>query len=272
LAVSKIEPHKVSQQMKIYRLIVVCILMVGCQNNFTRIALEKNIEKSSLLFRKINSSNYTIYIEQNQPFVDTLYQSKVEKAMDRIKQILRIDSLDFKFAYVFVNSSNSMKLIANKYEGQGIAFVDSKVVVEQAHSNSNGYGAHELFHLIIYHYTGVLPKDGFTSEGFAVFSDGKWWGYDLHSVANYILNNKQIRITDVIHDFRRNEIVSYPLSGSFIKFIYEKYGLETVLYCYKFGFTKIEQIINKKIDELEKEWRNEIKEWDYKTIDYPLNR
>jgi hypothetical protein len=86
------------------------------------------------------------------------------------------------------------------------------------------------------------------------------------------LNNKQIRILDVIHDFRRNEIVSYPLSGSFIKFIYEKYGLETVLYCYKFGFTNIEQIINKKIDELEKEWRNEIKEWDYKTIDYPLNR
>ncbi|MFN7845592.1 MAG: hypothetical protein ACK5P4_00120, partial [Bacteroidota bacterium] len=121
-----------TQQIKIYRLIVVCILMVGCQNNFTRISLEKNIEKSSLLFRKVNSANYTIYIEQNQPFVDTLYQSKVEKAMDRIKQILRIDSLDFKFAYVFVNSSNSMKLIANKYEGQGIAFVDSKVVVEQA--------------------------------------------------------------------------------------------------------------------------------------------
>jgi hypothetical protein len=35
--------------MKIYRLIVVCILMVGCQNNFTRIALEKNIEKSDPL-------------------------------------------------------------------------------------------------------------------------------------------------------------------------------------------------------------------------------
>ncbi|MFN9999354.1 MAG: hypothetical protein ACK52X_07015 [bacterium] len=258
--------------MKIYRLIVVCILMVGCQNNFTRIALEKNIEKSSLLFRKINSSNYTIYIEQNQPFVDTLYQSKVEKAMDRIKQILRIDPLDFKFAYVFVNSSNSMKLIANKYEGQGIAFVDSKVVVEQAHSNSNGCGAHELFHLIIYHHTGVLPKDGFTSEGFAVFSDDKWWGYDLHSVANYILNNKQIRILDVIQDFRRNEIVSYPISGSFIKFIYEKYGLETVLYCYKYGIINIEKVIPKKIDELEKEWRNEIRGWDYSKIDYPLNR
>ena len=192
--------------------------------------------------------------------------------MYRINQILIIESLDFKFAYFFVNSSNSMKLIANKYEGQGIAFVDSKVVVEQAHSNSNGYGAHELFHLIIYHYTGVLPKDGFTSEGFAVFSDDKWWGYDLHSVANYILNNKQIRILDVIQDFRRNEIVSYPISGSFIKFIYEKYGLETVLYCYKHGIINIEQVIHKKIDELEKEWRNEIRGWDYSKIDYPLNR
>lgn len=65
--------------MKVYRLIVVCILMVGCQNNFTRIALEKNIEKSSLLFRKVNSANYTIYIEQNQPFVDSLYQIKFKK-------------------------------------------------------------------------------------------------------------------------------------------------------------------------------------------------
>lgn len=261
-----------NQQMSKYCLIVFCILMIGCQNNFTRIALEKNIEKSSLLFRKVNSANYTIYIEQNQPFVDSLYQSKVQKAMDRSKQMLRIDSLNFKFSYVFVNSSNSMKLIANKYEGQGIAFVESKVVIEQAQVKSNGYGAHELFHLIIYQYTGVLPKDGFSSEGFAVFSDDKWWGYNIHSVANYIVNNKQIRILDVIQDFRRNEIVSYPISGSFIKFIYEKYGLETVLYCYKHGIINIEQVIHKKIDELEKEWRNEIKEWDYSKIDYPLNR
>lgn len=113
--------------MSKYCLIVFYILMVGCQNNFTRIALEKNIEKSSLLFRKVNSANYTIYIEQNQPFVDSLYQSKVQKALDRSKQMLRIDSLNFKFSYVFVNSSNSMKLIANKYDGQVLHLLNPKL-------------------------------------------------------------------------------------------------------------------------------------------------
>lgn len=251
--------------------VVFCvILLTGCTSNFTRINLAGNIRKSKLQFEKKHHANYVIYAEQPQRFSDSVFHGKLAVAIKRCKQILRIDTLKVQFEYVFVNSANAMKKMAFGFDGQGIAFVDSKVVIEQANSHSNGYGAHELFHVILYHQLGSLPKDAFTSEGLAVFSDNRWWGYDLHAMANYITHKKQISIADIISNFRSNELVSYPLSGSFIKFLYEKYGLEAVSHAYKNGMGNIEVMTKKKLWELESEWRYEIKDKDFSAISYSL--
>lgn len=249
-----------------------CLGALGCQQANTRINLERQMRRSGLAFDTVAAAGYTIGMEQPALFPDSVYQNKVARAIGRCKQVLETDSLHFRFTYVFVNSPEDMGKMANEYEGQGIAFLDDNVVLEQAHSASNGFGAHELFHVAVYRHTGAHAKDAFTSEGFAVFSDDKWWGHDLHGMANYIVSRKEFGIAEIIRDFRQNELVSYPVAGSFIKFLYERYGLQTVLHGYRNGITEIESFTGRKLEDLEKEWREEIMDKDTERIVYPLIR
>jgi hypothetical protein len=63
-------------------------------------------------------------------------------------------------------------------------------------------------------------------------------------------------------------MISYPLLGSFIKFIDETYGRETIRLIWIKGNKRLQKYIGKNIHDLEKEWLEMLKSVTYNDITY----
>jgi hypothetical protein len=65
-----------------------------------------------------------------------------------------------------------------------------------------------------------------------VYSDDKWWGVPLHSMARALLDRKQlVPLKDLVKEGwsrKDSDLTTYPELGSFVKFVYEKQGMDAV--------------------------------------------
>jgi hypothetical protein len=69
--------------------------------------------------------------------------------------------------------------------------------------------------------------------------------------------------------WRKNSaLVTYPETGSFVKFLYEKHGVDAVKQTWKGGSGQIPRIFGKQIDDIEQEWRATIAAVDASGIKY----
>jgi hypothetical protein len=69
---------------------------------------------------------------------------------------------------------------------------------------------------------------------------------------------------------KKSDLVTYPESGSFVKFLYEKYGVDAVRQLWQRGDGQIARIFGKSIDDLEREWRATIATADATGIKYDV--
>ena len=132
-------------------------------------------------------------------------------------------------------------------------------------------GDHEFHHIIVHKMWG-MQDEKILSEGFAVYSDDKWHDYELHSLCNYLLiKGKLLSLKEISDNFsKHSSLITYPQSGSFIKYLYEKYGCEKLKLLWRNGFKKLENIYNSSLDKIEAEWLETIKKENCDNIKYEL--
>jgi len=101
-------------------------------------------------------------------------------------------------------------------------------------------------------------------------ADNNWRGYDLHEISKYLIdNNKYIPIIHLSKRLRKyDSMVTYPLLGSFAKFIDHTYGRETTKFIWKNGKKKMKESIGKNLLDLEQEWLEMLMSVSYKNIEY----
>jgi hypothetical protein len=130
------------------------------------------------------------------------------------------------------------------------------------------YSNHELFHLIAMNIWGY--PEIWINEGMAVYSDGIWQGHNLHELSKYLIDNdKYISLKNLTTKFREyDDLISYPLIGSFTKFIDENYGRETTKQIWEKGKKRMKKQVGKSLEELEQEWLEMLKSITYKDIEY----
>ena len=63
-------------------------------------------------------------------------------------------------------------------------------------------------------------------------------------------------------------MITYPESGSFVKFLYETYGREKIKMLWKQGHKYTKQIYGKELYQLEKEWHQMLIEYDISDVKY----
>jgi len=129
-------------------------------------------------------------------------------------------------------------------------------------------GAHEDRHILARRFWGS-PHADWLDEGLAVYSDDDWRGHPLHGVAKLLLERGQrIPIAALLKNgWRRNsDLATYPETGSFVKFLYEKYGVDAVKQAWK--GSQIPRAFGKKVDDLEQEWRATVAVADASGIKY----
>ncbi len=109
------------------------------------------------------------------------------------------------------------------------------------------------------------------NEGFAVYSDEMWYGFPLHDLNKYLLLEKKlIPLGELIENFRYySDMVSYPQAGSFVKYLYEQYGVDKIKDLWKSGAAKnFKRVLGKDIAALEKDWHGKLMEADATKIKY----
>ena len=209
------------------------------------------IIKATETFKRTATKSFIIYTENSSfdsQLIDELSSFSLEKACNIIGHKAYKNKI---YIFVFNSPESIEKVIGVKINGGAIP--PSNILLSIYTKNNQTFaGSHEFMHIVSHNFWGEAPST-WINEGLAVYSDDAWWGYDLHAVAKKIKNKENF---DILNFTNKGVVESdpnhyYPLVGSFIKYIDNKYGLE-----YLMSIWKTDPIVSSpnNIEKLKHEW------------------
>ncbi len=256
---------------KTMRITLTIILLAFGQILFGQVTLTQLLENKNFQWLADSSSQeLTIYYPANSWTAkksDSVRQ-RVVTHINSVKSFIGINSYDPRIHLFIVESRQQMKKLIG-WETNGTGFYKYNALTGIASDKINSiYSNHELFHVVAMNIWGV--PDTWINEGMAVYSDNNWHGQDLYQLTKYLFaNNRYVPLNKLLNNFRKvDNLISYPLIGSFVKYLDETYGRATVIQIWKNKTKKIKNITGKSIQQLEIDWLTKIKTVDYKEIKY----
>lgn len=235
--------------------------------------VEKYLNNQNFVWKNYDTQNFRIYVEENSFAEENVESLKNKMEEIRTKTLLFMgESFYPKKTFAFLLSSRERMKILTGNEFNGLAFPSLQTVFMVYSPTIKAVGNHEPFHLFAWNLW-KSPKLDFISEGMAVYSDDKWHSYPLHPLAKYLKDNgKLISFKILAKDFKKNDdLITYPQSGSFLKFLSEKYGKEKIKEIWRKGEKNFRKIYSKDLETLEKEWLDFLDKQDASKIKYLEN-
>ena len=113
---------------------------------------------------------------------------------------------------------------------------------------------HEMAHVIAMNEWGIPER--WVNEGLAVDATGPWTGRDLDEVCRALRERGELpSLRDLTTGFERlPSAVSYPAVGSFVRFLRETHGIETVRAVWAGGRRSLPESTGRTVEELERDW------------------
>lgn len=232
--------------------------------------LEQRIRWAKALGKewKVHESEHLIiYYRCNSPAERDIKKivSQHEKAYKKICTLLDV-TVPIKIEYFFFSSQEE----AEEWMWPGIVLNSSNRALQVFALYSDEIRAsveHELTHCIAYmiNHHSTRARLELLSEGLAEAMVGERQGQPIHSLVGSLLKDKEISIRDLTDNRAFHQLEdSYPIAGSFVKYLLDEYGIEKFKFVYKYTHPKhiylqlnliFKKAYGKKLDELEKEWR-----------------
>jgi hypothetical protein len=227
------------------------------------------VNQKGFTWKSDDTPNFRFYFEPGtfgEKHRDKL-KDDAEQSRKRLLTLLGQQQFKDRITIFVLDSRARMNALIGR-EVNGISFPDRNAVLYVFSDSINASGSHELCHVLAKNLWG--KTDWWINEGLAVYSDDRWHQYRLHDLAKHLLlKNRLISLEEVImHHDRYSELITYPEMGSFVKFLYEKFGMNKVREIWKKGASAIPRITGKNLDELEKEWHDVIGQADDGNIMY----
>ncbi|MCA6075085.1 hypothetical protein [Fulvivirga sedimenti] len=232
--------------------------------------LSEELRRSPFEWNKDSIEGFTIYFiaaswtEEN---LGTIRQ-RLPEMKTAILEFMKSPEYDHKVHVYIVNSRAQMKDLLG-YETNGTAFHKLNAFTAIGSGGIRSiYSSHELFHVMAMNEWGV--PDRWINEGMAVYSDGGWFGYELHALAHYLKDSGRfLTLKKLTGQFgKTDDLLSYPLAGSFMKFLDETYGRPVVQDIWQGNRKSLTDRTGKSLKELETEWIETINQTDYSNITY----
>lgn len=128
---------------------------------------------------------------------------------------------------------------------------------------------HELMHALSWRLWGY-PKQLWISEGIAVFASSTCGGHDLHVLANALQKeNRLVPFSSFTDSFDLRSLDPSLQAASLVKYIYETHGVQALKGFWRDGWKDAFQQVGKTPLELEKEWKDYIRQEKYdKPVDW----
>lgn len=233
-----------------------------------KVRLEKNLSKS------ISTEHFQIHfpdsLNKKEAFFSALLheyyfdQLSIELKLNRDKQ--KIDS------YIFANKDQKRELL-----GSGNADIAKPWLNEifLNFSNYEGTLKHELTHVMVAKFAKNIFKvaENFNPsmiEGYAMAFEDNYDGNSVHYLAKlaYQAGYKIpiVKLFEGVNFFTKNSSISYIYSGSFIKYLADKYGVEKIKMLY--SNSDFTNIYGKNISTLAVEYDEFLKKYQINTNNY----
>ncbi|KUO62347.1 hypothetical protein APF79_07495 [bacterium BRH_c32] len=204
------------------------------------------------------TEHFNIYYEGNENEFDSLYLPLLhEYYYSEIKQELGIEEKIKIDSYIFENDIEKGEFIGSINADIAKPWQKQIYITKQSIDRTL---KHELVHAISYSIGNSFLKLPYQLnpallEGLATAIENDFAGVPIHYAAYHIIKSYPIKIEDLFSGFSffgNYSSISYVVSGSFLKYILEKYGNEKLLMLYKSGAFK--EIYKKKISQLGEEY------------------
>lgn len=219
-----------------------------------------------------HSSHFDYFFEPASPAERDIEKIKatMEQAHAHVLEVLGEQNTEFRTQAFIVDSRLRMKqLCRRELNGWSLGTVLAVVYGDTI----KAIGAHEECHLLSSHLWGHT-REKWLDEGLAVYSDDNWRGYALHPLCKHLrANGKLIPLQSLMkNDWQRHysDMATYPETGSFVKFLYERYGASPVKMTWQKGSQLIPQAFGKSINQLEQEWHSVIDATDASSVNYQV--
>lgn len=200
--------------------LIIGLPFFSCNKENLETELQNNLTK------QITSQHYHYFMRTND-FVDTVFQ---EKYIDWLQEEL---NLALKAPITYFRFRNRPHLEE----------ITGRSVNAYAESDQNriftiwGTDTHESVHILMEQHRLRAPY--FFNEGISVAHSGNfeqdifiphWGGADFHLLTQTFLHDEQLPSLDqCLNDFRKiDSNLSYPIAGSFVRFLIDRHGIEKV--------------------------------------------
>ena len=203
-----------------------------------------------------HSPHFDYYFESGSPAARDIAQIEVvlENEYSHIVSLLGAKDLNFHTYAFIVDSRTRMKQLCG-HESNGLAV--GNVFLFVYGDAVTALGAHEPTHLLSQFLWGS-PRGLWLTEGLAVYAEDQWQGRSLHATCKQLKSERKLMpLSSLVNNrlFTQNpEMVTYPEAGSFIKFLYERYGIEAVRSLWTRGADSIPHVLKMPLGQLEAEW------------------
>ena len=271
---SKMRLYKTSIFIIFLTLITICTFYyeVDAKKLYIKIYEEK---KNEII---VTTEHAKIHIEKNYLSEKEIYEisQKIENGIVKVKDYLGKKYLNFnltesKIKYFIKDGS----FISDATSSSG------RIRLSNVKKNRSPY-LHETVHVLANKYYKYTYR--WLSEGLAVYLDDYFGGDTPYSnseknsneLARQIINNNEYKevvnyFPDAYFSSKKERSAFYILSASFVKFIENEYGKDKLLKIYnsadseditdtKLKQLKVEDIVNKTLEQLKQEWLNYIEE------------
>jgi hypothetical protein len=171
--------------------------------------------------------------------------------------------------YFYNDREDKQQNINSPFPGNGFAYPEFYSVHSVYSSQTKAIGGHETAHVITYHKLGpaYVPM---LSEGIAVYLSSPIDSFkpEHEKVASFLQNGDFISLDELIDSYsfgQKEATITYPSSGSFVKFLIEAYGFPRFKQFYQEAqpnnvTAKLEEIYNLSTPELEAAWIATVKD------------
>lgn len=258
---------------KLFIILVIFFFIQGCSvyDYFFTPTPNKTLRNNSFSWIS-DTTEKVIYHFEKEAYTQNdiqIIKNITERSIDRILGLINEKRYPEVIVFFIVSSKERMQELTN-YTFNAFSYPRLNVVYAIIGNDIRAVGGHEFNHIVVENMWG--RSEDWLEEGFAVYSDDKWHDFDLHTLNKYLLDkNKLLNVATLIGNFNsRSSLITYPQSGSMVKYLYEKYGEDKFKLLWQNGSGSFEKIYNKSISEFEKEWTNEIQRYDTKGIIYKL--
>ncbi len=207
-------------------------------------------------FVEIEKKGITLHYSSEDPnakhargYLQRLVDHKAE-----ICRRLEVEWTDPIDVFVYENDAKGRQLT-----GASLDFADPSG--RKVHQRWNSYIAHEMVHVIA-HNSLQHAQTGLLGEGIAVWLDSRSDAAHHRLAAELLAKGELPGLAALLSDFG-NQSNSYPASGSFCGWFIAEHGLEPfkAIYPLKDPSTKAEELLGRRLEEMEADWHAELEKY-----------